>query len=41
MPLNIESDSEGGCKKIAEGLAEFFGKIDGVDLSPLTNYLNK
>ena len=39
MPLNIESDSEGGCKKIAEGLAEFFVKIDGVDISPLTNYL--
>ena len=39
MPLNIESDSEGGCKKIAKGLAEFFNNIDGVDISPLTDYL--
>lgn len=39
MPLNIESDSQGGCKKIAAGLAEFFKNIDGVDLSPLTDYL--
>ena len=39
MPLNIESDSEGGCKKIAQGLAEFFEKIEGVDLTPLTDYL--
>lgn len=39
MPLNIESDSIGGCKVIAAGLAAFFRGIDGIDLSPLENYL--
>ena len=38
MPLNIESDSEGGCKIIAKSLLEFFGSIDGLDISPLENY---
>lgn len=38
IPLNIESDSAGGCKIIANNLLEFFSRTDGLDLSPLKTY---
>jgi phosphomannomutase len=40
MPLNIESDSEGGAKPIAAALYEFLKTCDKLDLSPIENYLN-
>lgn len=38
MPLNIESDSAGGCRIIAKGLLEFFKNQVGLDISPLCKY---
>ncbi len=40
MPLNIESNSEGGCNPIAKALLEFFHCIDGLDISPLEDFAN-
>lgn len=39
MPLNIESDSIGGCRVIAGHLAVFMQDIDGLDTSVLTAYM--
>ena len=41
MPLNIESDSKGGVRQIAEQLNAFLQTCEGVDLSPMENFLNK
>ena len=41
MPLNIESDSNGGVRQIAEQLNAFLQTCEGVDLSPMENFLNK
>ena len=40
MPLNIESDSEGGCLVIAKKLKEFLGKESTLDLTPLNDFCN-
>ena len=39
LPLNIESDSPGGVRVIAEELAAFLQTQDGIDASPLLNWL--
>ncbi len=39
MPMNIESDEEGGCRLIAEKLAAFMRSFDGLDNSRLDTYL--
>ena len=39
MPLNIESDIEGGCKLIAKKLYGFIKDKAGLDISALTKYL--
>lgn len=40
MPLNIESDSEGGVKKIAGQLLDFLKNYDGLDIKVITDFLN-
>ena len=40
MPLNIESDSVGGAKKIAGKLYEFLKNVQGLDVSPVETSLN-
>lgn len=40
MPLNVESDSTGGVKQIAEQLYAFLGTCAGIDLSPVQKFLN-
>lgn len=40
MPLNIESDSAGGVKKIAEQLYAFLRTQSGLDISPLEKFLH-
>jgi len=40
MPLNIESNSVGGVKIIAETLYGFLKNVQGLDLSPLENFLH-
>ncbi|MBQ4155335.1 MAG: phosphomannomutase/phosphoglucomutase, partial [Clostridia bacterium] len=39
MPLNIESDDEGGCKHIAQVIYEFLKNYDDLDLTAIENYL--
>ena len=39
MPLNIESDSHGGCQVIAVQLLEYLKTCDGLDLSALERFL--
>lgn len=39
MPLNIECDTEGGCKKIAEAFYGFIKKFDKLDISSLLKYI--
>ncbi len=39
MPLNIESDDEGGCKQIAGVIYEFLKNYEQLDLSAIENYL--
>lgn len=39
MPLNIESDDEGGCKAIAEVIYEFLKNYSDLDLTAIENYL--
>lgn len=39
MPLNIESDSKGGVKQIAENLYAFLKTCNGLDISPLEKFL--
>jgi len=39
LPLNIESDSPGGVRKIAAALCDFLKTQEGVDASPLLRYL--
>ncbi len=39
MPLNIESNSVGGVKIIAKTLYDFLLSVQGLDLSPLKNFL--
>ena len=41
LPINIESDSAGGAKKIAGVLLGFLKKYDGLDLSPLQSFLDE
>ncbi len=41
LPINIESDTAGDVKKIAAMLAEELKKFDGVDMSPLTAFIEK
>ncbi len=40
MPLNIESDVEGGCRIIAELFFDFIKEYDLLDLTALKNYIN-
>ena len=35
LPINVESDEQGGCKKIAADLYAFLKNYDFLDLSPL------
>ncbi len=39
MPMNIESDEEGGCRIIVEKLKEFMLSFDKLDCSKMTAYL--
>lgn len=39
MPLNIESDSVGGVKKIAKKLFEFLKTVQGLDISPVEEFV--
>ncbi len=39
MPLNLESNKKGGCKKIAAELLAFLERYDMLDLSNLRNYI--
>lgn len=39
MPLNVESDSEGGVKKMAEKLLAILSGIEGLDTAPIKNFL--
>ena len=41
LPLNIESDSAGGVKRIARELAPFLAQQPGIDASPLLDYLTE
>lgn len=41
MPLNVESDSEGGVKQITEQLYAFLKTCEGVDISPVEKFLGK
>ena len=41
MPLNIESDSKGGVKRIAEQLYQFLITCSGIDISAVEEFLNK
>ena len=40
MPLNIESDVEGGVLKIAEKFKEFLSGYDMLDITPIINFLS-
>lgn len=40
MPLNIESDVENGCKKIAEAFYEFIKGFELLDLNSLINFIS-
>ena len=40
MPLNIESDTTGGTKIIADEFYTFMSKFEELDLSPLKNYIS-
>ena len=39
MPMNVESDSKGGVRKILEEISEFFYAQDLLDTSSLKNFL--
>ena len=41
MPLNIESDVEGGAKQMAEALYRLLQGEEGVDLSVLESFIGK
>ncbi len=41
LPLNIESNSEGGCKIIAQQMYEFLASFEKLDLSAIQQYLNQ
>ncbi len=41
MPLNIESDSMGGVRRIAEQLNAYLLTCKGIELSPIKDYLGK
>ncbi len=41
LPLNIESNSKGGVKKIANQLYEFIKQFDKLDASSLANFINE
>ena len=40
LPLNVESDEEGGLRLIAEELYEFLKNYEALDLAPLREYLS-
>lgn len=40
MPLNLESDDKGGCKKLAAALLDFLRQFDKLDLSVLEGYIS-
>ena len=40
MPLNIESDTEGGCKKIAEEFYTFIKSFENLDITTLENFIS-
>ena len=41
MPLNIESDSKGGCTIMAEALLRILSDADGLDLKPLERFIGR
>ena len=41
LPLNIESNEDGGTKKIAEFFYDFIKEKENLDISALTKFLNK
>ncbi|MDD6285072.1 MAG: phosphomannomutase/phosphoglucomutase, partial [Firmicutes bacterium] len=41
MPLNFESDSVGGCMKMARMLADFFATQSGLDTAPIENFVKQ
>ncbi len=40
MPLNMESDSPGGCKLMAAALYKILSEAPGLDLSPLEDFVH-
>ena len=40
MPMNIESNREGGCRVIAEKLRDFMLSFTSLDCSKMEAYLN-
>ncbi len=40
IPINAESDEEGGLKKIVQELYQLIRSYDQLDLSPIEAYLN-
>ena len=41
MPFNLESNSEGGVKKLAEDFGKFILRYDGLDSGPLAAFLSE
>ena len=39
MPLNVESDSEGGCLVMAKWLREVLGTVEGLDMAPIDAFI--
>ena len=39
LPLNIESNTDGGCKQIAELLYDFIKQYEDIDIQPLKDYI--
>ena len=40
LPLNIESNTVGGCKQIAQLLYDFLKQYNDIDIGPLKDYIN-
>ncbi len=40
LPVNLEASEAGGCKKLAEELLSLLSSEDGIDLSPLSSFIN-
>ena len=41
IPINIESNCAGGCRRIAASLLGLIGSVDGIDTTPLEEFVHK